>query len=65
MQPMQNENEKLLKETKEPGLFSDVWNFLRTSKKWWIVPLLVVFLVLGVILGLAQTGAAPFIYVLF
>jgi len=38
---------------------------LRTSRKWWMLPLLVLFLLLGVILVLGQTAVAPFIYTLF
>ena len=49
----------------DPGFFAEFWDFLRTSKKWWMLPLLLVFLMLGALLLLAQTAAAPFIYTLF
>jgi hypothetical protein len=40
--------------------------FLRTRKKFWLVPILVMMLVLGALLVLAQGSAvAPFIYTLF
>lgn len=40
--------------------------FLRTGKKWWITPIVVVLLVLGVILVFAHgSPLAPFIYSLF
>ncbi len=59
------DNERLFKEASSPGFFSDFWDFLRTSRKWWMLPLLVLFLILGVILVLGQTAVAPFIYTLF
>jgi hypothetical protein len=60
-----SENEVLLQEADNPGFFADFWDFLKTSKKWWMLPLLVVFLLIGVVLVLAHTAAAPFIYTLF
>jgi hypothetical protein len=60
-----NENERLLQEAANPGFFGDFWDFLTTSKKWWMLPLFVVFLLIGVVLGLAYTAAAPFIYTIF
>jgi hypothetical protein len=32
---------------------------------WWLTPILVVFGLLGILLVLGVTGAAPFIYTLF
>jgi hypothetical protein len=60
-----SDNESLLQEASNPGFFADFWDFLQTSKKWWLLPLLLIFLGLGVILVLAHTAAAPFIYTLF
>ena len=59
------DNEQLFKDSKDPGFFSDFWDFLKTSKKWWMLPLLIMFLVLGGFLLLAKTAIAPFIYTLF
>jgi hypothetical protein len=47
------------------GFFSDLWYFLKTNKKWWLVPILVVFLIVGLLTLLSSTGLAPFIYTLF
>jgi hypothetical protein len=60
-----SERDPLLKEAQNPGFFAEYWNFLRTSRKWWMLPLLILFFVLGVILVLGQTAVAPFIYTLF
>src|SRR5438876_148823 len=39
--------------------------FPRYNKKWWLLPIMVVILLLGVLVFLGSTGAAPFIYTLF
>jgi len=44
----------------------EFWAFLRVRKKFWLLPIMLVTLVLGVLLVLAQSSAiAPFIYSLF
>lgn len=48
-----------------PGLLRELWDLVRTSRKWWLVPILIVLLVLGVLVVLGTTAAAPFIYQLF
>ena len=48
-----------------PGFFQEVVEFLRENKKWWLVPIVVVVVLLGVLIALAGTSAAPFIYTLF
>ena len=47
------------------GILVEFWQLLRHNKKWWLLPILLVVLSLGVVLLLASTGAAPFIYSLF
>jgi Family of unknown function (DUF5989) len=47
-----------------PSLFAEFWEFLCHNKKWWLLPILIVLLVFGVLIFLAGTGAAPFIYTL-
>jgi hypothetical protein len=44
----------------------EFWAFLRVRKKFWLLPLLVMLLIFGGLLLLAQGSAvAPFIYTLF
>jgi hypothetical protein len=44
----------------------EFWAFLRTRKKYWLLPILIMMLLFGVLLVLAQsTAVAPFIYTLF
>ena len=43
-----------------------VWGFLRTRKKWWLTPIVVTLIMLGVLIVLSESSAvAPFIYALF
>jgi hypothetical protein len=45
---------------------AELWAFLRSRKKLWLLPILIVMLLLGGLLILAQGSAiAPFIYTLF
>lgn len=57
--------EREAKEAKPAGLFIEFWYFLRHSKKWWLLPIVLMLVVFGLLLILAGTGAAPFIYTLF
>ena len=50
---------------KQAGLLLEFWDFLRYNKAWWLTPIIVVLLLVGVLAGLAATGAAPFIYAIF
>jgi uncharacterized protein DUF5989 len=44
----------------------EFWAFLRTRKKYWLLPVLLMMLLFGVLLVMAQSSAvAPFIYTLF
>lgn len=47
------------------GLVSELWAFVRTHKKWWLLPILFAILLLGALVFLTGSGAAPFIYTLF
>jgi len=47
-------------------LAGEVWSFVRANKKWWILPMLTLMLILGTLLVAAQGSAlAPFIYTIF
>ena len=47
------------------GIIAEFWGLLRHNKKWWLLPVIVALLVLGVLVILGSTAAAPFIYTLF
>jgi hypothetical protein len=47
-------------------LLKDLWGFMRERKKFWLGPIVVVMILLGALIVLAQGSAiAPFIYTLF
>lgn len=52
-------------QAKERGLIGELVSFMAETKSWWMLPLLIVFGLLGVLLVLGATGVAPFIYPLF
>jgi Family of unknown function (DUF5989) len=47
------------------GLLGDVWAFFRYNKKWWLLPIVVALMLLGALVVLSGSAAAPFIYTLF
>lgn len=49
----------------EQGFISELWDFMRDNKKWWVTPIVVALLAIGVLLVLSTTAAGPFIYALF
>ncbi len=50
---------------KSPGFFREFGDFLLHNKKWWVTPIIVIMLLIGGLLFLSGTAAAPFIYTLF
>lgn len=46
-------------------MISELWSFMKARKKLWLVPIVVMMLLFGTLMLLAQTAAAPFIYTLF
>jgi len=50
---------------KQPGIAAEFWQFLRYNKKWWLIPILAVLLLIGLLVMLSSTAVAPFIYPLF
>jgi hypothetical protein len=50
---------------RRPSLWREFWALLRENKKWWLTPIVVAILLLGVLSWLAGSSVAPFIYTLF
>ena len=47
-------------------LLKDLWDFMKERKKFWLAPIIIVLLLLGLLVVFAQGSAvAPFIYTLF
>lgn len=59
------EFEKAAAEGEAEGLVVEFVDFLKQNKKWWLLPIVVVMLLLGVLIFLSGTAATPFIYTLF
>jgi len=48
------------------SFLKELWAFMRVRKKFWLIPLIIIMLFLGVIIVLAEGSAVtPFIYTLF
>ena len=48
------------------SLIAELWAFMRVRKKWWLLPIILVMVVVGALLVFAQGSAlAPFIYSIF
>ena len=48
------------------SILAELWDFMKTRKKFWLMPIILVMLLLGALLIFAQGSAvAPFIYTLF
>ena len=45
---------------------AELWRFMRARKKFWLLPMILVFAIMGGLLMITQGSAlAPFIYTLF
>lgn len=48
------------------SFLKELWEFLKVRKKFWLLPIIIIMLLLGVLIVLAQGSAvAPFVYTLF
>lgn len=47
-------------------IISELWQFLKIRKKWWLMPIIISLVLLGTLIVLTQGSAlAPFIYAIF
>lgn len=65
--PKQSPSEDFARQATEssPGLVRELVDFLVYNKAWWLIPIVVVLLLVGLLIVLGSTGLAPFIYPLF
>lgn len=48
------------------SIVRELWAYMRVRKKWWLLPLVLVLVLVGLLITLAQGSAlAPFIYTVF
>jgi hypothetical protein len=64
-EPEQTEFERAAAERRSSSLLGELWGLIVQNKKWWLLPLVAALLIFGVLVLLASTGVAPFIYTLF
>lgn len=43
----------------------DLWGFMKVRKKFWLLPIILLLMMIGVLIVLSSGTAAPFIYTLF
>ena len=47
------------------GPLAEFWYFVNQSRKWWMLPILLMLMLVGTLLVMAGTAVGPFIYALF
>lgn len=60
-----SEFEKAASQETESSIVGELWFFLKNNKKWWLLPILTLFLLFGLLMLVSGSGAMPFIYTLF
>lgn len=51
-------------EEQSVGLIAEFIAFLTHNKKWWLIPIIVVFLLAGLLILIAGSPLGPFVYTL-
>ena len=47
-------------------VIGDIWNFMKVRKKWWLLPIFITLVIVGVLIFLGtSTPLSPFIYAVF
>jgi hypothetical protein len=54
-----------LAEQPSSSFLGEFWHFLKHNKKWWLTPIVLTLLLVGLLIVLGGSAAAPFIYTLF
>jgi hypothetical protein len=52
-------------EEQQPSLLVEFCEFLLESKKWWLTPIILVLMLVGLLIVLSSSVVAPFIYPIF
>ncbi len=61
----QNDFAEQLDRAEQLPFLVELCQFMRDNKKWWLAPIVIVLLLLGGLIALSGTVAAPFVYTLF
>jgi hypothetical protein len=51
----------------KPNFAQEIWHYVKKYKRWWLLPIIAVFLIFAVLVGIAEVApvVSPFIYTLF
>jgi hypothetical protein len=61
----ESEFEEIAQNHVERSFPGELWALIRAKKKYWLLPIVIVLLLLGLLVFLSGTALAPFIYTLF
>ena len=64
-EPLESSDFEKIGQEQEPGLLREIWSFIKEERIWWMGPIVVALILIGALVALTSTGAAPFIYTLF
>lgn len=45
------------------GLFREFWLFLKETRKWWLTPIIIIFIILSIFILFADKLVLPLIYI--
>lgn len=49
-----------------PEIIRDLWDFMRHGKRYWLLPIITILLLMGVVITTSEGSALlPFIYAIF
>ena len=52
--------------SKNKSLLGELWDFLKVRKAWWLAPIIIMLILVGILIVFGQSSAlSPFIYALF
>jgi hypothetical protein len=57
--------ERAAAEQPSGNVVAEFWYLLRSTKKWWLLPIILALLLIGLFAMMSGTAFAPFIYTLF
>jgi len=65
--PKQSQKKEFLEqaEQKRGNIIREFLDFLRHNKKWWLLPIVLILLLMGLFILLSGTALAPFLYPIF
>jgi len=61
----ENDFERIARSRREISFLEELLALMREHRKYWLMPIVMVLLVLGLLVFLSGTAVAPFIYTLF